>query len=103
MSDSYEVVIAGAGHNALIVGCYLAKAGVKTVIVERTDKAGGSVSTRELTGPGFKQDVCSVSHSLIQGNPLIRNDELELMSKYGLEYKHPERISVLLFDDGSVL
>ena len=74
MSQQYDVVIAGAGHNALIVGCYLAKAGVSTLIVERSDRAGGSVATRELTGPGFKQDVCSVSHSLIQGNPLIRND-----------------------------
>src|SRR3546814_568669 len=103
MNDSYEVVIAGGGHNSLIVGCYLAKAGVKTLIVERKDKAGGSVATRELTGPGFKQDVCSVSHALIQGNPLMRNDELELLSKYGLKYNHPERISALLFDDGTVL
>src|SRR3546814_13518685 len=102
MNDSYEVVIAGGGHNSLIVGCYLAKAGVKTLIVERKDKAGGSVATRELTGPGFKQDVCSVSHALIQGNPLMRNDELELLSKYGLKYNHPERISALLFDDGTV-
>src|SRR3546814_19326627 len=59
MNDSYEVVIAGGGHNSLIVGCYLAKAGVKTLIVERKDKAGGSVATRELTGPGFKTDVRS--------------------------------------------
>lgn len=103
MADTYDVVIAGGGHNSLIVGCYLAKAGVKTIVVERTDRAGGSVATRELTGPGFKQDVCSVSHALIQGNPLIRNDELKLLSQYGLKYNHPERISALLFDDGTVL
>lgn len=103
MSGNYDVVIAGAGHNALILGCYLAKAGITTLIVERSDRAGGSVATRELTGPGFKQDVCSVSHSLIMGNPLMRNDELQLLSKYGLQYNHPERISALLFDDGTVL
>ena len=103
MANTYDVVIAGGGHNSLIVGCYLAKAGVKTIVVERTDRAGGSVATRELTGPGFKQDVCSVSHALIQGNPLIRNDELRLLSDYGLKYNHPERISALLFDDGTVL
>jgi len=103
MAVEYDVVIAGGGHNSLIVGCYLAKAGVRTLVVERTDKAGGSVATRELTGPGFKQDVCSVSHALIQGNPLIRNDELGLLSTYGLRYNHPERISALLFDDGTVL
>jgi phytoene dehydrogenase-like protein len=45
MAESYDVVIAGAGHNALIVGCYLAKAGQKVCIAERREKAGGSVST----------------------------------------------------------
>jgi phytoene dehydrogenase-like protein len=103
MSKPYEVVIAGGGHNALIVGCYLAKAGVKTCIVERKEKAGGSVATSELTGPGFKHDVCSVAHALILGNPLMRNDELQLKSKYGLEYKMPERLTAVFFDDGSVL
>jgi phytoene dehydrogenase-like protein len=103
MTQHFEVVIAGGGHNSLIVGCYLAKAGVKTCVVERRDKAGGSVATSELTGPGFQQDVCSVSHALIMANPLMRNDELELKSKYGLKYNHPERISALLFDDQTVL
>src|ERR1700679_1933991 len=103
MTQHFEVVIAGGGHNSLIVGCYLAKAGVKTCVVERRDKAGGSVATSELTGPGFQQDVCSVSHALIMANPLMRNDELGLKSKYGLKYNHPERISALLFDDDTVL
>lgn len=103
MSETYDVVIAGAGHNSLIVGCYLAKAGLKICITERSDKAGGSVSTRELTGPGFLQDVCSVSHALIMGNPLIRNDELQLLGKHGLKYAHPEKMTVLCFDDGQAL
>jgi phytoene dehydrogenase-like protein len=103
MSKKYEVVIAGAGHNSLIVGCYLAKAGVKTCIVERNSKAGGSVATSELAGPGYKHDVCSVAHALILGNPLMRNDELQLKSKYGLEYQMPERLTAIFFDDGSVL
>ncbi len=103
MSDSYDVVIAGAGHNSLIVGCYLAKAGLKVCIAERKEKAGGSVATDEITGAGFKQDVCSVSHSMLMGNPLIRNDELELMSKFGLAYANPEKMTALFFDDGSIL
>src|SRR3546814_4754259 len=72
MNDSYEVVIAGGGHNSLIVGCYLAKAGVKTLIVERKDKAGGSVATRELTGPGFKQDVCRSEEHTSELQSLMR-------------------------------
>jgi phytoene dehydrogenase-like protein len=103
MSRPYEVVIAGGGHNSLIVGCYLAKAGVKTCIVEKNPVAGGSVATRELAGAGFRHDVCSVAHALILGNPLMRNDELQLKSKFGLEYKMPEKLTAVFFDDGSVL
>ena len=103
MSESYEVVIAGAGHNALILGCYLAKAGVKTCIVERREKAGGSVATSELTVPGYHHDVCSVAHSLILGNPLMINDELKLLSKYGLKYNQPERLTAIFFEDDTVL
>lgn len=103
MAEIYDVVIAGAGHNALIVGAYLAKAGQSVCIVERKDKPGGSVATAEITGPGFHQDICSVSHSMLMGNPLIRNDELELLSKFGLAYAQPEKMTALFFDDDSVL
>jgi phytoene dehydrogenase-like protein len=103
MADRYDVVIAGAGHNALILGCYLAKAGQKVCIVEKNPKAGGSVATEELTAPGFRHDVCSVAHSLILGNPLMRKDELQLLSRHGLKYIQPEKLTAVFFDDGSSL
>ncbi len=103
MAETYDIVIAGAGHNALIVGCYLAKAGQKVCIVERREKAGGSVSTSQVAGEGFHHDICSVSHSMLMGNPLIRNDELRLLSDFGLQYAAPEKMTALAFDDGSVL
>lgn len=98
----YDVLIAGGGHNSLILGCYLAKAGQRVCIFEKNPKAGGSVSTEERV-PGFLQDTCSVAHSLILGNPLMRNDELELLSKYGLHYEMPEKLTAICFDDGSSL
>lgn len=101
MPKTFDIVIAGSGHNALIMACYLAKAGQSVCVVEKNSKAGGSVATEELTGPGFKQDVCSVAHSLILGNPLMRNDELQLVSKYGLHYEMPEKLTAIFFDDDS--
>ena len=85
MTETYDFVIAGGGHNALILGCYLSKAAQKVCIVEKNAKAGGSVATAELAGPGFKHDVCSVAHSLILGNPLMQRDELQLKSRFGLQ------------------
>lgn len=103
MSKTYDVVIAGGGHNGLVAACYLAKAGVKVCVVEKNDKVGGGVMTRELTVPGFKHDVCSVAHTLLQANPLLRNDELQLKSKYGLRYVNPDRMTAIFFDDGTTL
>ncbi len=103
MSEQYEVVIAGGGHNALILACYLAKAGVKVCVLERNEKAGGGVMTQEYTLPGFRHDTHSVAHTLIQGNPLMLNDELELKSKYGLQYVNPEKMTAAIYEDGSIL
>jgi phytoene dehydrogenase-like protein len=103
MAEKYDVIVAGGGHNGLIAACYLAKAGVKVCVVERNDKLGGAVMTRELTVPGFKHDVCSVAHTMLQANPLIRNDELRLKAKFGLQYANPQKMTAAFFDDGSVL
>jgi phytoene dehydrogenase-like protein len=103
MAEKYDVIVAGGGHNGLIAACYLAKAGMKVCVVERNDKLGGAVMTRELTVPGFKHDVCSVAHTMIQANPLIRNDELRLKAKFGLQYVNPQKMTAAFFDDGSVL
>src|SRR5271169_4755635 len=103
MAEKYDIIIAGGGHNGLVAACYLAKAGMNVCVIERNDKLGGAVMTRELTVPGFKHDVCSVAHTMIQANPLIANDELELKSKFGLKYVNPEKMTAAFFDDGSVL
>ena len=79
--EIFDVVVVGGGHNGLIVASYLAKAKLKVCVIERLDKVGGGVCTREVTAPGFKNDVFSMFHNFIHGNPLITGDELELLSK----------------------
>ena len=80
-----DVVVAGAGHNSLIAAAYLARAGFEVVVLEARDSIGGNTATEELTLPGFKHDSCSSAHVLIQSNPLMRNNELQL-DRYGLRY-----------------
>lgn len=99
--SSYEVIVAGGGHNGLVAAGYLAKAGVKVLVVEARDYVGGGVATREVCAPGFKSDLGSVGHSLIQFNPLLLNDELDLKSKYGLQYIFPESEFANVFPDSS--
>jgi len=103
MSSEYDVVFVGAGHNGLTAAAYLAKAGLKVLLLERADFAGGAVNTREVTLPGFKHDTGSVGHVMIQSNPLLLDDELGLKSKFGLEYIYPEVGTAAIYPDGSSL
>lgn len=55
MSEKYDVVIIGAGIGGLVCGCYLAKAGLKVLIIEQHSKPGGYCTSFERKG--FKFDV----------------------------------------------
>src|SRR5688572_19864669 len=60
----YDAIVIGAGHNGLISGSYLARQGLKVLIVERTDRIGGACVTEELF-PGFRISTASYSLSLL--------------------------------------
>ena len=51
---SYDAIVIGAGHNGLCTAAYLARAGLKTAIVERRHEEGGGVNTEEPLRPGFR-------------------------------------------------
>ena len=53
MKEKYDVVIIGAGVGGLVCGCYLAKAGLKVLIVEKNDKPGGYCTSFERDGYRF--------------------------------------------------
>jgi len=55
MNDKYDVAIIGAGIGGLVCGCYLAKAGLKVIIVEQHNKPGGYCTSFERQG--YKFDV----------------------------------------------
>ncbi len=103
MANKHDVVIIGGGHNGLVVAGYLAKAGLNVCVVEKQDKVGGGVITRELTLPGFKHDPASAMHGIIFANPLIHQDELGLVSKYGLKYVSTEKPFAVVFPDGRAM
>jgi phytoene dehydrogenase-like protein len=98
-----EVVVVGAGHNSLVCGAYLARAGLEVVVLDANPTVGGNTRTEELTLPGFAHDSCSSAHVLIQSNPLIRDDELGLVSDQGLRYLVTDPAVVLPQADGDLL
>ncbi|HEY3165564.1 MAG TPA: NAD(P)/FAD-dependent oxidoreductase [Candidatus Limnocylindrales bacterium] len=62
---TYDAIVIGGGHNGLVNGAYLAKAGLKTLILERRHLVGGAAITEELR-PGFWFTTFSYALSLLR-------------------------------------
>ena len=103
MTQTADVVVAGAGHNSLITAAYLAKAGYECLVLDARPIPGGGAATEELLGPGYRIDSCSTGHTIIRVNPLLMNDELGLHADYGLEYLEPDPVGHVAFPDGEQL
>ena len=80
MPQRYDAVIIGGGHNGLISAAYLARAGLKTLVLERRYVLGGAAVTEEII-PGFKFSVASYVVSLLRPE-IIRDLDLP---RYGLD------------------
>src|ERR1051326_3555414 len=90
-SAKYDVIIIGAGHNGLVAAYYLAKAGLKPLVLERRDVVGGACVTEEFH-PGFRcSSLATTAGPLL---PQIAKD-LKLES-HGVEFiKPPTQVCAL--------
>ena len=82
-----EVVVVGAGHNGLVAACYLAKAGIDVLVVERWSTPGGMTSTNPMApeAPEHLINEASIHASLFRTTNI--DAELELSAKYGLRQR----------------
>ncbi|MFQ6023512.1 MAG: phytoene desaturase family protein [Acidiferrobacterales bacterium] len=76
----YDAIVIGAGHNGLVTACYLARAGLRTIVLERNPYIGGAAVSRELY-PGFTYSNCSYVCSLLRPE-IFRTLELP---RFGLQ------------------
>ena len=80
MAERYDAVIIGGGHNGLVSAAYLARAGMKTLVLEQRHVLGGAAVTEELF-PGFRFSVFSYVVSLLRPE-IIRDLQLP---RHGLD------------------
>ncbi|ODT32354.1 MAG: amine oxidase [Kaistia sp. SCN 65-12] len=87
---TWDAIVIGGGHNGLVNACYLQRAGLDVLVVEKNDWVGGAATSRSHT-PGFVYSNCSYVCSLFR--PEIMRD-LEL-PRFGLQ--------VIAYEGGAVL
>ena len=98
---TYDGVILGSGHNALVLQAYASRAGLSTVCLEGGEIIGGGLSTIEFpAGSGFKHNIHSFFHRGITRMPWYRDLELD---RHGAEYLEPELNVALVTADGRTL
>jgi len=97
-SSPYDALIIGAGHNGLVCASYLARAGLKVLMLERRPVVGGAAVTEEFH-PGFRNSVAAYTVSLL--NPKVIRD-LEL-ARYGLRIVERRAANFLPTADGRYL
>src|SRR5262249_43698887 len=99
MPNQYDAIIIGAGHNGLACACYLAKAGLKVLILERYRDIGGMTITEEETLPGFWSDIHASGYQLANLSPVPH--ELGLTDRY--ELIDPDIPFSHAFPDGRII
>jgi phytoene dehydrogenase-like protein len=95
-----DVCVVGGGPNGLIAAAYLARAGLRTVLVERRHEIGGGLATEETLFPGFYTNTHAVYHMMTDYMPVLRDFDL---ARHGLTFVKPNAQTAAVFPDGTSL
>ncbi len=71
MTNKYDAIVVGGGHNGLVCSALLAKSGKSVLVLEANERVGGAAITREFAD-GYSVSACA--HLLYQLQPSVRKD-----------------------------
>ena len=92
VADRYDAIVVGGGHNGLTCAAYLAREGVRVLVIEARDTVGGCASTVDALG-GARVNICNCDHSLVRSTGVI--EDLDLAA-HGLTYLEMEPAQLLV-------
>ncbi|MEX0808292.1 MAG: NAD(P)/FAD-dependent oxidoreductase [Dongiaceae bacterium] len=98
MSARPDAIVVGAGHNGLVAAFYLARAGLKPLVIERRDIIGGAAVTEEFH-PGFRNSSASYVVSLLREEIIADMD----LKRHGYETISLKGSFAPLLDGRSIL
>lgn len=101
MAD-YDAIVIGSGHNALVTALYLAKAGWKVCVLERSTEIGGALRSRELTLPGFVHDLYATNVGQFAASPVYADFKADLDAA-GLRFLSGPCSYATAFDGGRAI
>ena len=92
MTDRYDAIVVGGGHNGLVCAALLGKSGKQVLVLEANEQVGGAAVTREFAD-GYSVSACA--HLLYQLQPSVRKD-----LKLSPELASEDMTTIALGDDG---
>jgi phytoene dehydrogenase-like protein len=98
MPVTHDLIVIGGGHNGLVTAAYVARKGLKVLVLERREVLGGACTTEELW-PGYKVSTAAYVNSLLRPE-IIRDLELK---RHGFEMLPRNPSSFTPFPDGRSL
>ncbi len=101
VAESTDVVLIGAGHNGLACAAYLARAGLGVTVLESSDTPGGCIYTKDLPDGEGRLELGAYEHGGIRGSGVAA--DLELETRYGLDFHERDEILFSPCDDGTGL
>ncbi|MBW2433122.1 MAG: NAD(P)/FAD-dependent oxidoreductase, partial [Deltaproteobacteria bacterium] len=99
----YDGIIIGAGPNGLLAASYLAKAGLKILLLERRFEMGGGLCSEQITIPSFIHNTHAIYMPMVDYAPFFQDFKHEMEEVYDLKFIHPDPVMTLTLDDDRTL
>ncbi|MCZ7528792.1 MAG: FAD-dependent oxidoreductase [Acidimicrobiia bacterium] len=101
MAADWDVVVVGGGNNGLTTGAYLSRAGLRVLVLERTEIVGGGAMTEPFPGAeGWYHNTHAQLMMWIKNGPMYSDLELE---RHGLEMVPLDPLIAMVYRDGPPL